>query len=124
MTGAGAITSRPPSVDPTPQARRRSGRLRLAVHQVGYEHRSFWRNRSRAFFSFVMPVMLLVVFGSLIGHQRIAERADISFATFFVPGILASITDAIGAIVVMILVIIWSVFMLIGAVISVVKAIL
>ena len=89
MTGAGAITSRPPSVDPTPQARRRSGRLRLAVHQVGYEHRSFWRNRSRAFFSFVMPVMLLVVFGSLIGHQRIAERADISFATFFVPGILA-----------------------------------
>ena len=65
------------------------GQLRLAARQVGYEHRSFWRNRARAFFSFAMPVLLLVVFGSLIGRQRIAERANMTFATFFVPGILA-----------------------------------
>jgi ABC-2 type transport system permease protein len=63
--------------------------LVLAVRQVRFEHRSFWRNRSRAFFSFVMPLMLLVIFGALSNGQRIAERGNISFTTFFVPGILA-----------------------------------
>lgn len=69
--------------------RTRRWQLKLAVRQVGYEHRSFWRNRSRAFFSFVMPVMLLVIFGSLTKGDRITERGNIDFATFFVPGILA-----------------------------------
>lgn len=63
--------------------------LRLAVRQVGYEHRSFWRNRSRAFFSFVLPLMLLVIFGSLSNGQRVAERGSIPYTTVFVPGILA-----------------------------------
>jgi ABC-2 type transport system permease protein len=61
----------------------------LALHQVGYEHRSFWRNRSRAFFNFVMPVMLLLIFGALSNGQHIAERGNMAFTTFFVPGILA-----------------------------------
>lgn len=61
----------------------------LAVHQVGYEHRSFWRNRSRAFFSFAMPVLLLVIFGSLFKGQRVPARGNVPFVTLFVPGILA-----------------------------------
>jgi len=63
--------------------------FRLAVRQIGYEHRSFWRNRSRAFFSFALPVILLVIFGSLAKGERIVERGNIPFTTFFVPGILA-----------------------------------
>ena len=47
----------------------------------------------------------------------------IGFLQTFVPGILVSITDHIGAIVAMILVIVWGIFLLIGAVISVVKAV-
>jgi ABC-2 type transport system permease protein len=72
-----------------PASRSPGSQLALAVRQVGYEHRSFWRNRSRAFFSFVMPLMLLVIFGALSNGQRIAERGNVSFTTFFVPGILA-----------------------------------
>ncbi len=95
MTDATAATAtRPgPSGTAPPSAstsRRVTGRhLRLAARQVGYEHRSFWRNRSRAFFSFVMPVMLLLIFGSLFRGQRVRDRADVPFITLFVPGILA-----------------------------------
>jgi ABC-2 type transport system permease protein len=76
-----ATTVRPPATQ-----RRVLG---LALRQVGYEHRSFWRNRSRAFFSFVLPILLLVIFGSLNKGQRVTERGGIPFATFFVPGVLA-----------------------------------
>lgn len=86
MTGvATGAVSRPLPAN----ARPRRSTLTLAARQVGYEHRSFWRNRSRAFFSFVMPVLLLVIFGSLSKGQHITERGDIAFTTFFVPGILA-----------------------------------
>ncbi len=47
----------------------------------------------------------------------------IGFLQSFVPGILVSITDHVGAIIVMILVIVWGIFLLIGGIISVVKAI-
>lgn len=61
----------------------------LAAHQVGYEHRSFWRNHSRAFFSFALPLMLLLIFGSIFHGQHITSRDNLDLTTFFVPGILA-----------------------------------
>jgi ABC-2 type transport system permease protein len=61
----------------------------LAVWQVAYEQRAFWRNRTRAFFSFGMPVMLLLIFGSLNSGGRIQELGNIPYVTFFLPGILA-----------------------------------
>lgn len=63
--------------------------LRLAFRQVGYEQRAFWRNRSRAFFSVGLPLMFLVVFNALNGGHHIDELGGISYATWFVPGILA-----------------------------------
>ena len=61
----------------------------LTVRQVGYEQRAFWRNRTRAFFSFGMPVMLLLIFGSLNSGGRIPELGNIPYVVFFLPGILA-----------------------------------
>jgi ABC-2 type transport system permease protein len=75
------------AVDPARRARRSPPAM--ALRQVRYEHRSFWRNRSRAFFSFVLPLMLLVIFGAVSNGQHIAERGNETFTTFFVPGILA-----------------------------------
>jgi hypothetical protein len=43
----------------------RTGDIALTAWQVAYEQRAFWRNRTRAFFSFGMPVMLLLLFGAL-----------------------------------------------------------
>jgi ABC-2 type transport system permease protein len=63
--------------------------LALTTRQVGYEQRAFWRNRTRAFFSFGMPIMLLLIFGSLNSGGRIQELGNIPYIVFFLPGILA-----------------------------------
>lgn len=63
--------------------------LRLAIRQIGFEQRAFWRNRTRAFFSVGLPLMFLVVFNALNGSHHIDELGGITYATWFVPGILA-----------------------------------
>jgi ABC-2 type transport system permease protein len=63
--------------------------LALTTRQVAYEQRAFWRNRTRAFFSFGMPIMLLLIFGSLNSGGRIQELGNIPYIVFFLPGILA-----------------------------------
>src|SRR5262245_29382094 len=67
----------------------RTNDLALAGWQVAYEQRAFWRNRTRAFFSFGMPVMLLVLFASLNSGGRIPELGNIRYVVFFLPGIMA-----------------------------------
>src|ERR1700691_6038002 len=62
----------------------------LVAWHVGYEQRAFWRNRARAFFSFLMPVMVLIIFATIYHGQKIAgPHGAISYDSFFVPGILA-----------------------------------
>jgi ABC-2 type transport system permease protein len=53
--------------------------LVLAVRQVGYENRAFWRNPPAAFFTFAFPLLFMVVFNVLFGSQA---------ATFFTPAII------------------------------------
>jgi ABC-2 type transport system permease protein len=63
--------------------------LRLALRQVFYENRAFWRNPAAAFFTFVLPLFFLVVFNALFKDTINVKggRVDISF--FFVPAISA-----------------------------------
>jgi ABC-2 type transport system permease protein len=61
----------------------------LTARQVSYENRAFWRNRTRAFWSFGFPLMFLVVFGTLNSGAHIKELDNIPYVTFFLPGILA-----------------------------------
>lgn len=63
--------------------------LGLLGWQVRYEQRSYWRNRGRGFFTFVFPIMFLVIFASLDKGAHISSRGNIAYNDFFVPGILA-----------------------------------
>jgi ABC-2 type transport system permease protein len=63
--------------------------LALAAWQVRYEQRSFWRNRTRAFFAFLLPLMFLVIFASLNHGSTIVSRGGIAADLFVVPGLLA-----------------------------------
>jgi ABC-2 type transport system permease protein len=74
---------------PTSSHRPDRSDLRLALRQVGFEQRAFWRNRSGAFFSVGLPLMFLVVFNALNGSHTIEEMGGIGYSTWFVPGILA-----------------------------------
>ena len=63
--------------------------LCLAASQTLYEQRSFWRNRSRAFFSFALPLMFVVIFASLNHSDTLEERGNIPADAFVIPGVLA-----------------------------------
>jgi ABC-2 type transport system permease protein len=75
---------------PAPRAR---GPLRsdlaLAVHQLRDDQRTFWRNRTRAFFSFALPLMFLVIFAGLNHGDRLEDRGGIPADAYVVPGLLA-----------------------------------
>ncbi|MBV8710536.1 MAG: ABC transporter permease [Solirubrobacterales bacterium] len=63
--------------------------LGLVAWQVRYEQRAYWRNRGRGIFTFVFPLMFLVIFASLNKGAHISSRGGIAYDAFFVPGILA-----------------------------------
>ena len=66
--------------------------LVLAARESGNVLRSFWRNRSNAFFTILLPVMFLVLFGAINRDgtvQLTPGGPEVSFTTFFAPGMLA-----------------------------------
>jgi len=70
----------------TPSLRRDLG---LVVSQIRYEQRSYWRNRGRGIFTFVFPLMFLIIFATLNQGVRLHNLGGIPYDDFFVPGILA-----------------------------------
>ena len=59
--------------------------LRLAGVQLRYVNKAFWRNPASAFFTFVFPLMFLVIFTSLLGHFTITiGRTTINTSTYYV----------------------------------------
>jgi ABC-2 type transport system permease protein len=63
--------------------------IALTLHQVRDEQRSFWRNRSRAFFSFALPLMFLVIFASLNHGDTLDDHGGIAADAYVIPGLLA-----------------------------------
>jgi ABC-2 type transport system permease protein len=60
--------------------------LALAVREVGFTNRSFWRNPAAAFFTFVFPLLFMVIFNVIFGGQTDVE--GFTAADFFTPGII------------------------------------
>ena len=50
---------------------------KLLVHQVRLEQRAFWRNPEKAFFTFVLPLGLLLIFGATM-HRTLAGMNPLS----------------------------------------------
>jgi ABC-2 type transport system permease protein len=63
--------------------------LGLVTWQIRYEQRAYWRNRGRGIFTFVFPLMFLVIFASLNNGVRLHALGGLPYNDFFVPGILA-----------------------------------
>jgi ABC-type multidrug transport system permease subunit len=62
---------------------------RLLWHQLGLEQRAFWRNPEAAFFTFALPVGLLLIFGFTSAHDTLPGRPEVKGLTLLVPGLLA-----------------------------------
>ena len=71
--------------------------VRLALRQLRYENRALWRNSASAFFTFVFPLMFLVIFTLVFGNDDFTgpDGATTTAATFYVGAIVAfSIVNA------------------------------
>lgn len=69
-------------------ARRRN--VALLLHQARYEQLSFWRNPQSAFFTFVFPVVIIAVFGGLLGGGGTSSFFyGLSPMAYYVPTIAA-----------------------------------
>src|SRR5258708_18175879 len=66
--------------------RSRRSDLALLWHQVRYEQLSFWRNPQSAFFTFVFPVVIIMIFGALFGGVNPSSYFDgLSAMQYYVP---------------------------------------
>jgi ABC-2 type transport system permease protein len=64
--------------------------LSLALRQVRYTNKAFWRNPASAFFTFAFPLMFLVIFTALFGNDTVGVFGErISTSTFYVAAIAA-----------------------------------
>jgi ABC-2 type transport system permease protein len=59
----------------------------LALRQVRYENRAFWRNPAAAFFTFVFPLLFMVIFNVLFAGQGGTQPGSRA-SDFFTPGII------------------------------------
>jgi ABC-2 type transport system permease protein len=61
----------------------------LALRQVRYQNRSFWRNPTVAFFTFLLPLIFLVILNALLGTdtgQLPGGEAELAY--FYVPSMV------------------------------------
>jgi ABC-2 type transport system permease protein len=62
----------------------------LALRQVRYENKAFWRNPPAAFFTVAFPLMFLVIFNLLFGSDELTVfGGTVSMSNFYVPAITA-----------------------------------
>lgn len=83
------MTAITPAAPAAPVAPAPPGALALGARRVQIELRQFFRDRQSAMFNFALPMLLMVIFGSVYGHQTL-NGTSITFAQYFVPGMIAS----------------------------------
>lgn len=49
--------------------------MRLFLHELSVEQRLFWRNREAAIFTFFLPIVFFLIFGSIYGDAKIRDGA-------------------------------------------------
>ena len=61
--------------------------MRLFLHELRTEQVLYWRNREAAFFTFFLPVIFFLVFGSIYGNSQITKE-HLSAAPFLEAGMI------------------------------------
>ncbi|MEX0991934.1 MAG: ABC transporter permease [Actinomycetota bacterium] len=68
----------------------RGAGVALGIRQIRYFNKAFWRNPASAFFTFIFPLMFLVIFTSLLGNgeTQVGGRT-VKDATYYVASMAA-----------------------------------
>jgi ABC-2 type transport system permease protein len=80
------------AVDARPAASLGLGRtLRLGLARIGFEVRSYFRQGDSVFFTFLFPVVILLIFSVAFSSQTFGPPGDeISAAAYYLPGMVAA----------------------------------
>lgn len=62
--------------------------MRLWVHELRVEQLLFWRNREAAVFTFFLPVVFFLIFGSVYGGDRIKKEGGLKASWFLEAGMI------------------------------------
>jgi ABC-2 type transport system permease protein len=62
--------------------------VRLFVHQLRGEQRLYWRSRELAFFTFLFPVLIFVLLGSVYGDDTLKQEHGIKSSHYLLAGVL------------------------------------
>ncbi|HVS99119.1 MAG TPA: ABC transporter permease [Solirubrobacterales bacterium] len=63
--------------------------LALVGHQLRFDQKAFWRNPASVGFTVLFPVLLLVIFGSIFGGDKVEIRGgQVDTDTYYVPAII------------------------------------
>jgi len=62
--------------------------MRLFRHQLAGEQRLYWRSRELAFFTFLFPVLIFVLLGSVYGNDTIKKEHGVKASAYLLAGIL------------------------------------
>jgi ABC-2 type transport system permease protein len=62
----------------------------LVLHQWEADRRCFWRSKQSVFFTLALPILFLVIFGSVFQHQNLTVAGGrIDEPVYYVPGMIA-----------------------------------
>lgn len=68
----------------------RRSSMDLVLHQCGADLRCFWRNKQSVFFTLALPILFLLIFGSVFQHQNLTVAGGrIDEPLYYVPGMIA-----------------------------------
>ena len=62
--------------------------MKLFLHELRGEQRLYWRSHELAFFTFLFPVLIFVLLGSVYGDDRIKSENNIKGSAYLLAGLL------------------------------------
>jgi ABC-2 type transport system permease protein len=62
--------------------------MSLVLHQLAYDQKVFWRNPAAVFFTVAFPVVLLLIFATVFGDERLDVAGGIDSTRYYVPAII------------------------------------
>ena len=62
--------------------------MKLLLHQLRTEQRLYWRSHELAFFTFLFPVLIFVLLGSVYGNDKIKSEGGIKGSHYLLAGML------------------------------------
>jgi ABC-2 type transport system permease protein len=82
------LAALPPGKGPPTAAAR--GLPMLVLHQARYDLLGILRNRQARFFTLILPLLFLIIFVGVFGHNRVlVDGVFVKLSTYYVPGLAA-----------------------------------